>query len=119
MKEKEGHEKIVFKEGNFKEFEKVGKDGQPEGEMKEEFEKSGWMNQDDDELDVHVKSHAHDKPPKSDKEDAEWDKQEASKWQDFISSTKKIASSIKDDASEWYNGDKSKSKEESTEAETS
>lgn len=75
--------------------------------MKEEFEKSGWMNEDSDEIDIHVKHHGKSHPHGS-----EWDKEEKSKWDDFISSTKKIVGSLKDDASDWYNG---KSKGESSE----
>lgn len=108
---KNGHEKVVFKEGNFKEFEHVDKDGNETGEMKEEFEKSGWMNDDkDEEVDMHIKGHGSDNEQSGDFLDG----QEKGKWNQFIDSTKKMVNSLKDDASDWYNGDSTETSKNSS-----
>ena len=44
--------KTKFKEGRFKEFEHYDANGQEDGEEKVESEKSGWMRDDEDEIDI-------------------------------------------------------------------
>lgn len=43
----DGHEKTVFKEGNFKEMEKVDSEGNPTGDEKDQWMKSGWFEDDE------------------------------------------------------------------------
>lgn len=94
----------MFKEGNFKEFEKVEKDGTVDGEVKENNIKEGWFRDDDESITIHHHS----------KQTAKSDAEEKSKWNQFIDSTKKIVNSLKQDASDWYNKSETEEKAKKT-----
>ena len=61
--------------------------------MKENNIKEGWFRDDDESITIHHHS----------KQTAKSEAEEQSKWSQFISSTKKIVNSLKQDASDWYN----------------
>ena len=47
----DGKAKTVFKEGKFKELEKIDSEGLPSGEMKDIWEKSGWFEDEESDAD--------------------------------------------------------------------
>ena len=109
-----------FKEGRFKEFEHYDANGQEDGEEKVESEKSGWVKDDEDEIDISIKHKSgHNKNKKA--KPAATDSADNSSWDQFIGSTKKIVNTLKDEVADWYNGKSSSSstKDESSSSSSS